>query len=370
VAGPTLVRLDAQAKGYPLATFDCAPRPEACVDLPPGATLVLFTDGLVERPGESIDTGIDAVAALLGDAAQRIPEEVCDLVLNARRPAPGYDDDVAMVVYRQPPAPLRLDVPADATQLVEIRRRLQRWLSAAGIAGHAADDAVMAVNEACTNSIEHGYHGADVDRRPRRVRLRAAVDATHVTLTVVDAGTWLPAQVAASGRGRGIAMMRAVGDSFHIERTAVGTVVRLRIDLAGSRTAASQPWQSRGMAAEMSRPARSTDPLTTTVTSRHNVTVLSVAGAIDLATASLLENAITAALALGDTRGFVVDLTEVDFLASVGMAILVTTHQRVDARGGTFAIVAHGPATSRPLALTGLDRVLTIHPTLSAALAE
>jgi anti-anti-sigma factor len=109
------------------------------------------------------------------------------------------------------------------------------------------------------------------------------------------------------------------------------------------------------------------DPITTRIAERDDLVVLSVTGAVDLATASALEAAMADALARA-TVGLVVDLTEVDFLASVGMAILVAARQRLGDSIG-FAVVADGPATSRPLKLTGLDQVLLLYPTLPDALA-
>lgn len=123
------------------------------------------------------------------------------------------------------------------------------------------------------------------------------------------------------------------------------------------------------MAVESGYPSRPADPFAAEVRTHGDVTVLAVSGTVDLATAPLLESAIDSAIAGADGKaGFIIDLTDVDFLASAGMAILVATHQRLN--GTTrFAVVADGPATGRPLQLTGLGEVISIHPTLSGALA-
>ena len=114
------------------------------------------------------------------------------------------------------------------------------------------------------------------------------------------------------------------------------------------------------------------DPLTahphmTLSTARTgSVAVLSVNGEVDMTSAPLLEKE---ALGLLDTdiTGLVVDLSRVDFLASMGIALLVELSKRAaDAVG--FAVVAHGSATARPLELLGLGDVLAIHPKLDDAL--
>jgi anti-anti-sigma factor len=95
--------------------------------------------------------------------------------------------------------------------------------------------------------------------------------------------------------------------------------------------------------------------------------VLSVAGVVDMLTAPQLEEAI--ALAATDApRGVIVDLGSVDFLASAGMGILVAAREELP-ESMRFAVVADGPATSRPLKLVGIADVVGLHPTLDEALA-
>jgi anti-anti-sigma factor len=94
--------------------------------------------------------------------------------------------------------------------------------------------------------------------------------------------------------------------------------------------------------------------------------VVSCRGVIDMLTASEFERQIETAL-LQSPSAVVADLTAVTFLASHGMGVLVATEQRITPRVG-FAVVADGPITLRPMALIGLDSVLSLHPTLDVAL--
>lgn len=84
-------------------------------------------------------------------------------------------------------------------------------------------------------------------------------------------------------------------------------------------------------------------------------------------TAPQLEDAIKTALAKAP-EGIVVDLTEVEFLASAGMGVLVGAHDEAP-EGVDIRIVAEGPATSRPLKLVGIADIVPLHPTLDEALA-
>jgi anti-sigma regulatory factor (Ser/Thr protein kinase)/PAS domain-containing protein len=215
-------------RAVPLATFDTPRRPEATTALTPGSTLVLFTDGLVEQRGVDIDEGFAKIAAVLADTSGRLPREVADAVLSRLRPAAGYDDDVAMVVYRQPPAPLRLDVPARADELAVLRRTLKGWLAAAAVPHDLAADLVAAANEACSNSIEHAYRDND---DAGRVRMSATCDIDTVVIVVADTGSWKPRASDPGYRGRGIDMMRALTEELDIDHSESGTTVRMSVTL-------------------------------------------------------------------------------------------------------------------------------------------
>jgi PAS domain S-box-containing protein len=90
-------------------TADCE-RTEATARLTAGSTLLLYTDGLVERRLEVIDAGIQRVCEALADSRYLSPEQVADH-LSARLPGDAHADDVALLVYRQPASSLRPPVP-------------------------------------------------------------------------------------------------------------------------------------------------------------------------------------------------------------------------------------------------------------------
>ena len=62
---------------------------------------MLYTDGLVERRDDAIDEQIDRVAAVVADTVDLPVEAVADEILSRLAPAAGYDDDVAIVLYRR-----------------------------------------------------------------------------------------------------------------------------------------------------------------------------------------------------------------------------------------------------------------------------
>jgi anti-anti-sigma factor len=99
------------------------------------------------------------------------------------------------------------------------------------------------------------------------------------------------------------------------------------------------------------------------------VAVLSVCDAVDMLSAPQLAEAIRDALSKAPA-GLIVDLTEVEFLASIGMSVLVAAQQEADALSVRFGIVAEGAATSRPIKLLGVDSILALYPTLDDALRD
>ncbi|MEU6368654.1 SpoIIE family protein phosphatase [Streptomyces sp. NPDC046931] len=79
-------------------------RSDATAVLPPESTLLLYTDGLIESPGHSLDEGLDRLRRHAAALARRSLESFADQLLERTRPADN-DDDVAVLALRTPPAP-------------------------------------------------------------------------------------------------------------------------------------------------------------------------------------------------------------------------------------------------------------------------
>ena len=97
------------------------------------------------------------------------------------------------------------------------------------------------------------------------------------------------------------------------------------------------------------------------------VAVVSVSGVVDMLTSPQLETAINGALEQGPA-GVVIDFTDVEFLASAGMGVLVAAHDKAGS-DVAFSVVADGPATSRPLKLVGIADIVNLYPSLDDAIA-
>lgn len=224
------------ARSVPLAVRRDHPRPQASRMLLPGSTLMLFTDGLVERKHESLDDGITRVADVLLDTMPLPVSVVADEVLRRLAPPTGYDDDVAMVVYRHQSAPLRTESAATADQLASIRSQLTAWLKAADVADARATDIVVVVNEACANCVEHAYRGQRVETM--RLEVEAVRGTVHAR--IADSGSWKAPSAEPANRGRGLMLIRALSDAVEIETTPAGTTVDITFQLSPAAGARDQ----------------------------------------------------------------------------------------------------------------------------------
>ena len=83
-------------------------------------------------------------------------------------------------------------------------------------------------------------------------------------------------------------------------------------------------------------------------------------------TAPQLRDAVQSALGQ-DPSGLIVDLTEVDFLGSAGMQVLMEAHNQTGGTETRFAVVADGSATSRPLKITGIADLIDMFSSLDEA---
>lgn len=193
---------------------------------PAGASLLMYTDGLVERRDRPIDDGLAELEAVAGAGADLEPEALVEAVIKVLRPGPSADD-VALLVMRADPVTdhLSLSLPAEPQSVRLIRAELRRWLDGR-LPAQAAYEVVLACSEACANAVEHAYtlqRGAVV--------LEASIDDGQLTLTVRDFGKWRPPRP--SDRGRGTGIMEATMDSVEVVTGDSGSEVVLRRAIEG-----------------------------------------------------------------------------------------------------------------------------------------
>jgi len=132
---------------------------------------------------------------------------------------------------------MELSVPPSPVHLAGLRQAARACLR--GVASEAADDVVLALNEAATNAILYGSSGG------QQVQVVVHVNDDVIEVSVLDHGPDLPARPpsdadtdALAVRGRGLWLLRRLVDEVRLERVRLGTRVTLRRAIGPARTLA------------------------------------------------------------------------------------------------------------------------------------
>jgi PAS domain S-box-containing protein len=206
----------------PLGVLPFPTYEEVIARLDPGDALLLYTDGLVERPGESLDTGLELLAATVRDAPND-PQGLLDHLLATLVPAGGAADDVALLTLFNLPVPeeFSAEFPSEPESLAPIRSMLRRWLAHAGADDIEIAEITTACGEAATNAIEHAgtSNGA-------RFEVSGQREGSLIEIAVHDRGSWRSERE--DDHGRGLELMRTLMDTVAVQPGEQGTTVSLR----------------------------------------------------------------------------------------------------------------------------------------------
>ncbi|MGW0790463.1 SpoIIE family protein phosphatase [Streptomyces sp. NPDC002911] len=202
--------------------------PETRLDLVPGETFVLYTDGLVEEPGADVDAGVDALIHEVSggpDGAEALADHLSDRLWERW----GSGDDVALLVLRRSPDLGSPRAPrlhqyihqADPQGLSDARAIVRQALTDWDLEG-LADDAVLITGELLVNVLLHTEGGAvlTLEVLPEPVR--------RIRLSVQDrSSVWprrrTPGETSTSGRG--LLLLDAVAEHWGIEPRGEGKAV-------------------------------------------------------------------------------------------------------------------------------------------------
>ena len=356
----------------PLGIDDRVKADEAEYPVNPGDTLLLFTDGLVERRRESINTGFDRLRDAFANAPADV-EELCDYILERTVTEQASHDDIAVLAVRvlgPPLGALQLTLPAKAASVPLVRHRLRVWLNenVPELDAMARYDLEVAWSEACTNVIRHAYGPGDAT-----FQASAARDGDAVSLQVRDTGQWRPPR--GQHGGRGIALMRELCDEVRVDRRSEGTTVTMRRSFGDPR-----PRPKRGRASDgRARRAASRRPLTgaesvpaagdlahVDIQDHDGVPVAVISGEVDI---SNVDDITRRLMTLPNfAPGLVVDLRLVAYMDSTGISMLHDLAGRLRERSQQLIVVCPpGSPPRRVLELTGLITRTTVVDDLAPA---
>ncbi|MFC9891689.1 ATP-binding SpoIIE family protein phosphatase [Streptomyces pilosus] len=217
------VRRTDEPTGPPLGTGGWM-HSSGSVPLGPGATAVLYTDGLVERRNEDLDEGIAALERALAGATGS-PQVVCDRLVRSAGVTPDHDDDVAVLVLQHPArkgaeSELFRNAALELLGGVEAAPRARAFASGVLTSWRFPvelhDLGVLATSELVANSLQHGTP-------PMRLRLRRT--DRRLIIEVTDGDDHLPRRRRAEPgdeSGRGIAIVATIASGWGSRRTPGG----------------------------------------------------------------------------------------------------------------------------------------------------
>ncbi|WP_432136748.1 MULTISPECIES: SpoIIE family protein phosphatase [unclassified Streptomyces] len=216
--------------GLPLglsAEFGSLQYPVGTVELDPGATLLLCTDGLVEQPGADLDDGMCGLAEMIAAGPDDV-RALADRLIDAAEER-GGDDDVALLLLRRrgedtPRAGGRLQqhvASGDPEALAHARHMIRAAVRGWG-AGDRADEIELVADELVTNALMH-TEGAAI------LTLRVLTGADRrLRVEVEDSSSALPRRREAgeSGvSGRGLLLVDLLTDGWGVEARGGGKCV-------------------------------------------------------------------------------------------------------------------------------------------------
>jgi serine phosphatase RsbU (regulator of sigma subunit)/anti-sigma regulatory factor (Ser/Thr protein kinase) len=216
--------------GLPLglsAEFGQLDYPVGTLELDPGDTLLLCTDGLVEQPGADLDDGMEALAALITAGPDDV-RDLADRLIDAAAER-GGDDDVALLLLRRraldsPRSGGRVQqhvAPGDPEGLSEARRMIRAAVGAWG-AHERADEVELVADELVTNALMHTEGSAVVTLRVLTGRDR------RLRVEVEDSSSALPRRREAGEAGvsgRGLLLVEMLTDVWGVEARGGGKCV-------------------------------------------------------------------------------------------------------------------------------------------------
>jgi anti-sigma regulatory factor (Ser/Thr protein kinase) len=209
--------------GSPLGVVPFPSYEESTVGLAPGSTVLLYTDGLIERPEISLDEGLEWLRGFAAGVPGG-PEAICAALLQSRfRDRPPRDDVALLALRLEPLTEDRIEVTlrAEPESLAPMRRTLGPWLRAAGASESEVYESLVAAGEACANAIAHAYPPGEASYVVEAHRTEDGIE-----MSVRDFGSWRDPR--SGSRGRGLSLIDQLVDDLEIDRGSAGTRVRMR----------------------------------------------------------------------------------------------------------------------------------------------
>jgi anti-sigma regulatory factor (Ser/Thr protein kinase) len=203
---------------------------EETLTLGSGDALILYTDGLVEERGRTLDSTLEDLRTTAADGGTEELDALCGRLLATRR----TDDDTALLICRRVavdadvPA-LEARFPAEAIAVSAMRRAVGQVAAAAGFDDDGVGRVKLAVSEAATNAVLHAYRDVPA---PGEVAVRASVVDGELRVVIADEGAGIRPREDSPGLGLGLGMISALTTRVDFVNPGIGTEVHMTFALA------------------------------------------------------------------------------------------------------------------------------------------
>ena len=314
--------------------------------------VLLYSDGLVERPGRQPSASTAEIAdvtsrVLRGEGYPLDPlhapvERLCSQSVEMLVRFTGYSDDITLVAAqrRTAPAPLHIEVASGGAERV-VRADLRAWLAEQGAASANAQLLEHAVTELVTNVADHAYRGSAGG--PVVVDAVLTADG-EARVTVSDRGTWREHGDEEGNRGRGLAIAHALVPDTVVTHGVDGTVAVATHRLLRDAHVVTDPH----IASEPRAARRAEFDIGV------DGDVVVVVGDVDTHAAPKLAYVLSTRSRAG-VQSIDVDLSAVTHLGSAAISVLAEARQSADRQHTAVTLIAPAGCTAHHvLSLVGL----------------
>ncbi|MER5906162.1 SpoIIE family protein phosphatase [Streptomyces mirabilis] len=190
------------------------------LDIPEGAQLVLYTDGLIEDRRRDLDVGMELLRAALAGHPDRSPEESCQAVLDELLPGRPKDDVALLIARTQGLPPDRIadwDVPLDPAAVAGMRETVSQKLDEWGLSelGFSME---LILSELITNAIRYGSEPIHVRLIHDRTLICEVADSSSTSPHLRYAATM-------DEGGRGLFLVSQMAERWGTRYTPQGKVI-------------------------------------------------------------------------------------------------------------------------------------------------
>jgi serine phosphatase RsbU (regulator of sigma subunit)/integral membrane sensor domain MASE1/anti-sigma regulatory factor (Ser/Thr protein kinase) len=218
-----------RGQGMPLYGESARPRSQGSAVLEKGGALVLYSDGLVERRGESLDVGLARLERLASELFERTPEGICEELFTRFGVGTRREDDVVVLVmkpHRDRSEAYRRSFPAEPEELSRMRASIRSWAASRNLPPATQDDLLIAIGEATANSVRHAYKNTVAGE----VEIMITPVGPILEVAINDRGTW---QGDSGSRypGMGRLIISSVAQGYRTESDERGTQVTFHLPI-------------------------------------------------------------------------------------------------------------------------------------------